>query len=84
MNKARSYLVASGCFFGVLVTDILVAKFQVMAGINAPVHLGDTAQFLVLLVSVTFFVIGALHKEKQATEETAADNQTAGDGPTDP
>jgi hypothetical protein len=83
-NNVRKYLIASSCFFGVLVADILVAKFQVMSGAKVPVHLGDTGQFLILLISVTFFVIGALKSEKQESEQKATDSHSSGDGFTDP
>lgn len=69
VDKARIFLLASGCLFAVMAADILITKFQVMTGASVPVHLGDTGQFLVLLLSVTCFVVGALFKERQAEEE---------------
>ena len=53
-RKARTYLVAAGIIFSILVADILVAKIQVMMGAVIPVHIGDTGQFLVLLAAVIF------------------------------
>jgi uncharacterized membrane protein (DUF106 family) len=63
-RKAKTYLVAAGIVFSILVADILVAKIQVMMGVIIPVHIGDTGQFLVLLAAVILFVIGAIFREE--------------------
>lgn len=55
--------------FAVLAADILIAKAQVVMGNSAPVHLGDLAQFILLLVAVIFFVIGTLEQEKSLESE---------------
>ena len=55
---------AAGVVFAIFVADILIAKVQVMSGTVMPFHLGDWPQFLVLLVAVTLFVIGALAREE--------------------
>ena len=58
------------------IADILIAKVQVLGGENIPVHLGDTLQFLVLLLSVTFCVVGTLGQEKARDEiEKSKNNQ---------
>ena len=71
MDKARACFWAAGAVFVIFVADIFLDKIQVLAGEAIPVHLGDTLQFLVLLVAVTFFVAGTLVREKQ--EEDAKD-----------
>lgn len=58
-----SALIASGVLFALLVADILLAKAQVMSGDGSPLHMGETGQFMLLLVSVVLFVIGTLRKE---------------------
>ncbi|MCH7864541.1 MAG: hypothetical protein IIC56_04915 [Proteobacteria bacterium] len=68
MDKARACFWAAGAVFVIFVADIFLAKIQVLAGEAIPVHLGDTLQFLVLLVAVTFFVAGTLIREKQEGE----------------
>jgi hypothetical protein len=45
------------------VGDILIAKAQVMMGASNPLHLGDTVQFILLLLAVVLFVVGTLQKE---------------------
>ena len=65
MRQARAYFCMAGMVFAVFVADILVAKIQVLSGSVMPVHLGDTLQFLVLLVAVTLFVIGTLFQERR-------------------
>ncbi len=55
---------AAGVVLTLFVDDILIAKIQVMSGTVMPFHLGDWPQFLVLLVAVTLFVIGALAREE--------------------
>lgn len=55
--------------FAVLAADILLAKVQVAMGKSTPVHLGDLAQFILLLVAVIFFVIGTLEQEKALESE---------------
>jgi len=69
-NKPTKSLVAASIVFGVLVGDILVAKAQVMMGANNPLHLGDTAQFVLLLLAVVLFVVGTIHKETLADHDS--------------
>lgn len=74
---ARRCLVSAGWVFAILVADILGAKIQVVLGASIPVHLGDTGQFIILLLAVSLFVIGAILQEKQADREQAVQrNQT--------
>ena len=73
-RNAKAFLIAALIVFALLVIDILVAKVQVMMGINIPLHLGDTGQFLLLLVAVVLFVIGALFKEKIAGSDGKLDH----------
>jgi len=65
MKKAGLYFWVAGIVFAVFVADILVAKVQVLSGTVMPAHLGDTLQFLVLLVAVTLFVVGTLIRERR-------------------
>ena len=62
-GRGKAFLAAAAIVFTVLVADILVAKAQVMAGASNPLHFGDTVQFILLLVAVVLFVIGAIHSE---------------------
>lgn len=61
--------------FAVLAADILLAKAQVVMGESAPVHLGDLAQFILLLIAVIFFVIGTLEQEKLVEGESEKMNR---------
>ena len=65
MEKSRACFCAAGFVFTIFIVDILIAKVQVLSGITIPVHLGDILQFLVFLVAVAFFVVGALFRESQ-------------------
>ena len=69
MKKRNVCFIAAAVFFVVYIADILIAKVQVMRGENIPVHLGDTLQFIVFLLAVTFFVIGTLGQEKARSEK---------------
>ena len=68
MKGARACFRVAGCVFAIFVADILLAKVQVLSGAVIPKHLGDTLQFLVLLIAVTFFVAGTLLREKYDRE----------------
>jgi hypothetical protein len=68
MKEARACFWIAGGVFAIFVADILVAKIQVLSGATIPRHLGDTPQFLVLLIAVTFFVAGTLMREKDERE----------------
>jgi len=68
-NRPANSLIAASIVFAVLVGDILVAKIQVMTGANSPIHLGDTAQFILLLLAVVLFVIGTVQKETLAKDD---------------
>lgn len=59
-------LFAAGFAFLLFFADILLAKIQISAGNSVPLHIGDTGQFLLLLVAVILFVIGTLKQEKRA------------------
>jgi hypothetical protein len=72
-RRARRFLVAAAGVFALLVIDILVAKVQVMMGDNIPVHIGDVGQFVLLLVAVVLFVVGAVNEEELARENTKTD-----------
>lgn len=74
MKKRHFCFIATAVFFGVYIADILIAKVQVLRGEYIPVHLGDTLQFLVLLLAVTFFVIGTLGQEKARDERDKPKN----------
>jgi uncharacterized membrane protein (DUF485 family) len=74
MKKRHFCFIATSVFFGVYIADILIAKVQVLRGEYIPVHLGDTLQFLVLLLAVTFFVIGTLGQEKARDERDKPKN----------
>ncbi len=73
---------AAGVVFAIFVADILIAKVQVMSGTVMPFHLGDWPQFLVLLVAVTLFVIGALAREE--AEKRGDDPPPQAGPPTEP
>lgn len=62
---SRACFWAAGFVFTLFVADILIAKVQVLSGSAIPVHLGDTLQFLVLLLAVAFFIAGALILESR-------------------
>lgn len=70
-RQARRYLKSAGWVFAILVADVIVAKVQVVMGASMPVHMGDTGQFIVLLLAVSLFVVGAILREKQADSEPA-------------
>ena len=64
VTRERFCFRAAGVVFAIFVADILIAKVQVMSGTVMPFHLGDWPQFLVLLVAVALFVVGALAREE--------------------
>lgn len=70
-RQARGCLVSAGWVFAILVADVVIAKIQVVMGASIPVHIGDTGQFVLLLLAVSLFVIGAILREKQADREQA-------------
>ena len=63
MTRERFCFWAAGVVFALFVADLLIAKIQVLSGKVMPLHLGDLGPFLVLLVAVALFVIGALARE---------------------
>jgi hypothetical protein len=85
MEKARACFWVAGCVFAVFVADILLAKVQVLSGATMPRHLGDTLQFLVFLVAVTFFVAGTLirekHERRREAERVSPPDDMASSGP---
>lgn len=73
-NKPANSLIAASIVFTILVGDILIAKIQVMTGANSPLHLGDTAQFVLLLLAVVLFVVGTIQKELLADGDNEEEN----------
>jgi uncharacterized membrane protein len=74
-HKNNWPLVAALVVFLIYLADILVAKFQFATGNSAASFLGDTAQFLLLLLAVILFVIGTLAEEKRTHEHAKADDE---------
>jgi hypothetical protein len=72
--KPATALIAASIVFTVLVGDILIAKAQVMMGASNPLHLGDTVQFILLLLTVVLFVVGTLQKEALAERDNKEEN----------
>jgi len=83
-TPARWNFCISGVAFFVLVADILFAKYQVASGTNEPLHLGDLGQFLVLLISVTFFVAGAILVENESPGTLSEDQERSRRDPNSP
>lgn len=73
-HKPAAALIAASIVFTVLVGDILIAKAQVMMGASNPLHLGDTVQFILLLLAVVLFVVGTLQKEALAERDNKEKN----------
>lgn len=69
-KPASSSLIVASAVFAILVGDILIAKAQVMMGANNPLHLGDTMQFILLLLAVVLFVVGTVQKETLADSDS--------------
>lgn len=63
-SNSRIWFLAATVFFTIFMADILAAKIQVSRGANIPLHLGDTLQFILLLIAVTLFIIGTLVRER--------------------
>lgn len=74
-HKNNWPLVAALVVFLIYLADILVAKFQFAAVSSAASFVGDTAQFLLLLLAVILFVIGTLAEERRKYHETEPDNE---------
>lgn len=68
-RKSTLPLFAASIVFAILLSDVLIAKFQILTGTTRPVHLGETAQFLLLLIAVVLFVIGTLREETLVDRE---------------
>ncbi len=73
-RKPATSLIAASVVFAVLVADILIAKAQVLLGASNPLHLGDTVQFILLLLAVVLFVMGTLYKEALAERGNKEEN----------
>ena len=80
MERGRNCFWAAGAVFAFFVADILAAKVQVLGGEVIPIHVGDTLQFLVLLVAVTLFVAGTLIRERHEQADGNETKHAAGDG----
>ena len=76
MEKSHACFWAAGFFFVLFVADILISKVQILFSVTSLVHLGDTLQFLVLLIVVVFFVAGTLLLEHQEEQNKGTDIPT--------
>jgi hypothetical protein len=74
-HKNNWPLVAALFVFLIYLADILVAKFQFATDSSAASFVGDTVQFLLLLLAVILFVIGTLAEERRAPEHTEPDDE---------
>ncbi len=78
MEKSHACFWAAGFFFVLFVADILISKVQILSNVTSPVYLGDTLQFLVLLVAVALFVAGTLFREQQEKQDKGTDIPAGG------
>lgn len=74
-HKNNWPLIAAVVVFLLYLADILVAKFQFAAGNSTAAFVGDTGQFLLLLLAVILFVIGTLVEERHTQKHTKPDDE---------
>ncbi len=69
-KKSRFYFVIAAVCIVLFVLNLIVGKIEVTYRIDTIVHLEGVPEFILLLVSVIFFVISTLLKEQSETNKT--------------
>jgi TRAP-type C4-dicarboxylate transport system permease small subunit len=69
-KRSRFYFLISSICIVLFVINLIVGKIEVAYRIDTIVHLEGVPEFILLLVSIIFFVISTLLKEQSATNKT--------------
>ncbi|MXW48066.1 MAG: hypothetical protein F4Z97_05460 [Gammaproteobacteria bacterium] len=69
-RSSRLYLIISIVCIVIFALNIVIGKIEIAYRINTHVHLEGVPEFLVLLLSVIFFVISALIKERSENNKS--------------
>lgn len=69
-KKSRFYQIVSAICIVLFVINLIVGKIEVTYRIDTIIHLEGVPEFILLLVSVIFFVIGTLLKEQSKPNNT--------------
>ena len=69
-KKSRFYTIISAICIAIFVINLILGKIEVTYRIDTVVHLEGVPEFILLLVSVIFFVISTLFKEQSETNTT--------------
>ena len=62
--------------FSLFVANVLLGKLSILYGWNEIPLLGDVAEFFLLLLAVTVFVVAALRREGTAADSKPKNNQS--------
>ena len=70
LKNSRVYLIISIACILLFALNLVVGKMEVSSRIDTDIHLDGVPEFLLLLVSVMFFVISTLLKERAEANNT--------------
>ncbi len=69
LRSSRLYLIISIVCIVVFAVNIVIGKIEIAYRINTHVHMEGVPEFLVLLLSVIFFIISTLIKERSENDK---------------
>ncbi len=79
--KSSAALIVAGLLFAGFLANLIVGKLAIMQGATQLPGLGDVGEFVLLLLTVLFFIVGCLQREAAAANNasTPATNDAAND-----
>jgi hypothetical protein len=60
-------LILAGAAFAVFAANVIAGKVSLLLGVSTPLHVGNVAEFLLLVFAVICFVVAVLEKERART-----------------
>ncbi len=63
-RRGRIALILAGTLFAMFVANATAGKVSLLLGAAMPVHVGNVAEFLLLVLAVACFVVAILEKER--------------------
>ena len=63
-RRGRAALIASGTAFGLFCANVIAGKASMLMGAAIPWHIGNVAEFVLLVLAVICFVVAILEKER--------------------
>jgi heme A synthase len=63
-RRGRIALILAGAAFAVFAANVIAGKASLLLGVSSPLHVGNVAEFLLLVFAIICFVVAILERER--------------------